>query len=692
MRQAVLQRKCACGAKTSDGGPCAACAEDDLRVARKATEVGVPALAPPIVHEVLASPGRPLEPATQVAMEGRLGHDFSDVRIHTDATAARSADAVGAEAWTVGRDIAFASGRYAAGAHLSDQLLVHELTHVVQQSGQDHTGSIPVEPLDTDAERTAERVASTRRPIPAAVVSPRLARRPSPSASRRDRMISDFTQAIQNRAYGEAAIILNGFSDEDMRLLLRPFALDQLERLRTEAIDAMPGWANRVVQAVEDVAHARPTPAETQAAGAPDAVASMSATAKLGRAIEYAGEELGPAAADELRSLITPQALGLMAAFLIAYVISQATPAGWIADVLAAVTVAVSIVLIGMQVLKLAEHLWGFGKAINATTEKDLRLAGADLARAIAIVGVGIVVALLTRSVGRNTARSFRPPSGPTASAPAYAVTNTGLIVQIEARAAAEAATSSRLVQAASMSMAVQPGGGGGGGGQEPPMAAEQREPAGPPAVRTNPERGATSTARGYRSLPPSSPAEVSRAPVGSRASMPPEQLDRGLLARIRQMQEQVQPGPADEAGRAYAISEASPQPGVVRRTRTVSGQTAQTARPVARVSLDRVLDHVDELERAGHIASGDAARMRMSGGTQLATHAEVQASIARPNQPIVVSRVMCSSCYTYFRAEARFRGVRQIVADPQTIRVFKPDGSIDEFSASGEPGAAFRY
>jgi len=66
-------------------------------------------------------------------MESHLGHDFRDVRIHTDAAAAASARSLNARAYTFGHDIVFASGEYTAtGTGL--RLLAHELAHVVQQS------------------------------------------------------------------------------------------------------------------------------------------------------------------------------------------------------------------------------------------------------------------------------------------------------------------------------------------------------------------------------------------------------------------------------------------------------------------------------------------------------------------------------------------------------------------------------
>lgn len=91
--------------------------------------------APPIVQEVLRSSGQPLDPATRAFMEPRFGHDFSGVRVHTDQVAARSAESVAAQAYTVGSDVVFGAGRYAPASRDGQRLLAHELAHVQQQSG-----------------------------------------------------------------------------------------------------------------------------------------------------------------------------------------------------------------------------------------------------------------------------------------------------------------------------------------------------------------------------------------------------------------------------------------------------------------------------------------------------------------------------------------------------------------------------
>ncbi len=103
----------------------------DLILQRKATKQA-PAAVPVIVHDVLGSPGQPLDAATRAFMEPRFAHDFSGVRVHIDGNAAESASALNARAFTVGNDVVFGSREYAPQTQAGRRLLAHELTHVVQ--------------------------------------------------------------------------------------------------------------------------------------------------------------------------------------------------------------------------------------------------------------------------------------------------------------------------------------------------------------------------------------------------------------------------------------------------------------------------------------------------------------------------------------------------------------------------------
>jgi hypothetical protein len=94
-----------------------------------------PAQAPATVDEVLRMPGQPLDAGTRAFFEPRFGRDFSAVRVHTDASAAGSAQEIAARAYTVGNQIVFGNGAFAPAHPDGRKLLAHELAHTVQQSG-----------------------------------------------------------------------------------------------------------------------------------------------------------------------------------------------------------------------------------------------------------------------------------------------------------------------------------------------------------------------------------------------------------------------------------------------------------------------------------------------------------------------------------------------------------------------------
>lgn len=154
----VVARCPTCGGRAG-GGECEDCRQHRLR---RSAAGAAPAHAPPVVHEVLRSPGRSLDAGTRGEMERGFGHSFASVRVHDDARAADSARAVGAQAYAVGRDVVFGAGRYAPGTGEGRRLIAHELAHVVQQDGGASTALQPrleVGPADGAAEREAEAAA-----------------------------------------------------------------------------------------------------------------------------------------------------------------------------------------------------------------------------------------------------------------------------------------------------------------------------------------------------------------------------------------------------------------------------------------------------------------------------------------------------------------------------------------------------
>lgn len=111
---------------------CAACDQDE-KLPKKPAGLQADTDAPPIVHDVLRAPGAPLDAATRADMEPRFGHDFGDVRIHRDATAARSARAIDAAAYAVGPHLVFGADQFQPASEAGRALIAHELAHVVQQ-------------------------------------------------------------------------------------------------------------------------------------------------------------------------------------------------------------------------------------------------------------------------------------------------------------------------------------------------------------------------------------------------------------------------------------------------------------------------------------------------------------------------------------------------------------------------------
>jgi len=103
--------------------------------------------------------GQALDAEARSDLGQALGHDFSDVRVHTDGEADSLNRAVEAEAFTTGTDIFFRGGAYNPGSADGRQLLAHELMHVVQQRGAPPSGEMRVSSPDDASERQASSVA-----------------------------------------------------------------------------------------------------------------------------------------------------------------------------------------------------------------------------------------------------------------------------------------------------------------------------------------------------------------------------------------------------------------------------------------------------------------------------------------------------------------------------------------------------
>jgi Domain of unknown function (DUF4157) len=224
-RAPAIRRKCACGGSDVE---CAECREErENTLQRKAVNALAAIKAPPIVHEtvaksgsaskagsnggrsdtappivneVLGSPGRPLDQATRSFFEPWFRQDFSSVRLHTDSRAEESTKAVSARAYTVGRHVVFGTGCYCADSREGRQLLAHELTHVVQQARS----------------------------------SPQLVQRQSDPDV--DGMRQDFENAVAGAQSEHAAEVLNGFNLTDIQKILTGRPSSQIAAIHVGAL------------------------------------------------------------------------------------------------------------------------------------------------------------------------------------------------------------------------------------------------------------------------------------------------------------------------------------------------------------------------------------------------------------------------------------------------------------------------
>jgi hypothetical protein len=118
---------------------------------------------PDVTARIAAARGRgaPLAPAVRDEMSAALGHDFGDVRVHTDELAGALARSVQARAFTTGADVFFGPGEYAPASGQGRGLLAHELAHVIQQRGTPTAGDMRVSEPGDALEREAERAAGS---------------------------------------------------------------------------------------------------------------------------------------------------------------------------------------------------------------------------------------------------------------------------------------------------------------------------------------------------------------------------------------------------------------------------------------------------------------------------------------------------------------------------------------------------
>lgn len=113
--------------------------------------------------------GSSLDSTVQAEMSAAMGHDFSDVSVHTDSQSDYLNKSVGAKAFTTGKDIFFSEGSYQPGSTEGKHLLAHELTHVIHQDGANPSGNLTVGPAHDSYESEADQMATAVTSQPAGV-------------------------------------------------------------------------------------------------------------------------------------------------------------------------------------------------------------------------------------------------------------------------------------------------------------------------------------------------------------------------------------------------------------------------------------------------------------------------------------------------------------------------------------------
>jgi Domain of unknown function (DUF4157) len=241
IRSKLLQRKCACGGTLGPTGECEECRNrSEAKTLQR--KVGQPSTlnhqhseVPPIVHEVLQSSGQPLDPATRAFMELRFNHDFSHVRVHTDTKAAESADAVTAQAYTVGRDIVFRENKYAPATHAGRELVAHELAHTIQQ--QKASGALSSREqdgiLESSANAAARRVAmgqGVAGDLPACGFG--LLRQANPIHAKATQKLSTKDQKRRERAIGLKAADARALLQAKLPFVLKQMTEDQIAQMQ----------------------------------------------------------------------------------------------------------------------------------------------------------------------------------------------------------------------------------------------------------------------------------------------------------------------------------------------------------------------------------------------------------------------------------------------------------------------------
>ena len=205
-----------------------------------------------LVQQGMSGTSQALESSTRETLEPQFGHSFENIRIFADDRAAQSADALHANAYTVGSNIVFNSGRYQPNSSDGQRLIAHELTHSVQQGGLDGNQSLPSE---LEVNQPGDRYEQAAEQMADGITS---SSAPSTSGTRSSKPSTLSTEALQvqrdpNVVRLPEDKIKASDADEETKTVMRNIAAARtrgvayLEGSKTEvmlAVDTFKGHAN----------------------------------------------------------------------------------------------------------------------------------------------------------------------------------------------------------------------------------------------------------------------------------------------------------------------------------------------------------------------------------------------------------------------------------------------------------------
>src|SRR4051794_22968554 len=195
---------------------------------------------PAVGREGRGTPGRPLDAAVRGVMEFRLGQDFGDVRVHTDTKAGAAARSIGARAFTGGDDIVFAAGQYSPHTAIGQNLLAHELAHVVQQRASVAEGGSPTFDSRPQGHRAAPGL---------------IQRQVAKEGPEHGPATDGADVAVHSEVHGQEIIVtetlVRGGLSSRRVTVVNPLAMTRTQRLYRRS-EQSPGWTDVTAEALRE--------------------------------------------------------------------------------------------------------------------------------------------------------------------------------------------------------------------------------------------------------------------------------------------------------------------------------------------------------------------------------------------------------------------------------------------------------